>query len=168
MKNWLARLWSPSPRRQALRPRRRPLRLEWLEDRITPAQITVNTTADTIAIDGFASLREAITSINNQADVNGDVTLARVGGYASTAGGTPDVINFDIPAAGVQTISATSALPTIVMPLTINGYSQAGASANTLPNADNAVILIQLDGTGAGTAVNGLTLGAGSAGSTIK
>src|SRR5205823_12863652 len=31
-----------------------------------------------------------------------------------------------------------------------------------------AVILIQLDGTGAGMAVNGLTLGAGSGGSTIK
>ncbi|HZY87605.1 MAG TPA: Ig-like domain repeat protein, partial [Gemmataceae bacterium] len=150
------------------RPNSLPLRLEWLEDRITPAVITVSSTGDTIAIDGLATLREAITSINNQADVNGDVTLNRVGGYASAPGGTPDVINFNIPAAGVQTISATAAEPTIIRPLTINGYSQAGASANTLVNADNAVILIQLDGTGAGTNVNGLTLGAGSGGSTIE
>jgi hypothetical protein len=142
--------------------------LESLEDRSAPAVITVNTTGDTIAIDTFASLREAITSINNQADVNGDVTLARVGGYASTPGGTPDVINFNIPATGVQTISASSAEPTITMPLTINGDSQPGASANTLTIADNAVILIQLDGASAGAGVDGLTLGAGSGGSTIE
>ena len=46
------------------------------------------------------TLREAITSINNQADVNADVTLARVGNYASLSGGTPDVINFNIAGAG--------------------------------------------------------------------
>jgi streptogramin lyase len=168
MKSWFARLWSIPRQRKARRLRRLALRLEMLEDRLAPAVITVNTTADTIAIDGFASLREAITSINNQADVNSDVTANRVGGYASTPGGTPDVINFNIPAVGGQTISATSAEPTIVMPLTINGYSQVGASANTLPSADNAVIVIQLDGTGAGAGVDGLTLEAGSAGSTIK
>jgi titin len=137
-----------------------PLRLEPLEDRVTPAVITVNTTADTIAIDGLASLREAITSVNNQADVNGDVTLARVGGYASTPGGTPDVINFDIPAAGVQTISLTSALPTLIKKVTINGLSQTGAAAGAP--------LIVLNGAGAGLAVNGLTLGAGSDSSTVE
>jgi hypothetical protein len=172
----LARLWISSLQRRLyhkadrtprrLRPRRP--QLELLEDRLAPAVIIVTGNGDTIAIDGLATLREAITSINNQADVNGDVTLNRVGGYASTPGGTPDVIDFDIPVAGVQTISATSAEPTIIQPLTINGYSQAGASANTMPNADNGVILIQLDGTAAGAAVNGLTLGAGSDGSTIE
>src|SRR5437762_2379015 len=135
---------------------------------VNGAVITVTGSGDTIAIDGLSTLREAITSINNQADVNADVTLNRVGLYASQAGGTPDVINFNIAGAGVKTVSATAAEPTIVRPLTINGYSEAGASANTLVNADNAVILIQLDGGGAGAAVNGLTLGAGSGGSTIK
>src|SRR5207245_7427774 len=57
---------------------------------------------------------------------------------------------------------------TIVSPLTIDGYSQAGATANTQANTDNAVILIELNGAGAGTAVDGLTLGLGSDGSTIK
>ncbi len=116
----------------------------------------------------MATLREAITSINNQSDVNSDVTASRVGGYASTLGGTPDVIHFDIPAAGVQKVSATSAEPTITWPIFINGYSQTGASTNALANSDNAVILIQLDGTGAGANVNGLTLGAGSGASTIQ
>jgi hypothetical protein len=142
--------------------------LEQLEDRTAPAVITVTGNGDTIALDALATLREAITSINNQAEVNADVTLNRVGNYASTAGGTPDVINFGIAGAGVKTISATVVEPSMVRPLTINGYTETGASANTLVNADNAVILIPLDGTGAGAASNGLTLGTGSAGSTIK
>jgi Calx-beta domain len=168
MRSWFSHLWLSSARQTGPRPRRVFLNLEQLEERRTPAIITVTSTGDTIAIDGLATLREAITSINNQADVNGDVTLNRVGGYASSPGGTPDVIDFNILGAGVKTISIGSSLPTIIKPLTINGYSQVGASANTLANSDNAVILIQLDGTGAGANVNGLTLGAGSGGSTIE
>src|SRR5438132_14187945 len=88
---------------------------------VNGAVITVTGSGDTIAIDGLSTLREAITSINNQADVNADVTLNRVGGYASTPGGTPDVINFNIGGSGVQLILLFSSLPTIVRPLTING-----------------------------------------------
>ena len=138
---------------------------------LIPAQaatITVTTIGDTIVVDGFATLREAITSINNHADVNADVTGNRVGIYASLPGGTPDVINFSIPGPGLKTISPAAAEPTIVRPLTINGYSQTGAAVNTLANADNAVILIQLDGNSVGAGVDGLTLGAGSGGSTIR
>jgi hypothetical protein len=142
---------------------------ERLEARSLLAVITVTGTGDTIALDTFATLREAITSINNQADINNDVTVNRVGLYASQAGGTPDVINFNIAGAGVQIIAVTgSSEPTIIQPLTINGYSQSGASVNTLANADNAVILIQLDGPAAGATADGLTLGAGSAGSVIR
>lgn len=170
MRNWITRLWSSSSHQvKPRRPRRPRLLLDFLEDRLTPAVITVTGTGDTIALDTFATLREAITSINNQADINNDVTVNRVGNYASQAGGTPDVINFNIAGGGVQQIAVTgTAEPTIIMPLTINGYSQTGASANTLANADNAVILIQLDGTGAGAGADGLTLGAGSAGSVIR
>src|SRR5262249_34844422 len=150
MKTWFARRRPTSGSRKARRPRRLPLRLERLEDRLAPAVLTVTGTGDTIATDRLATLREAITSINNQSDATPDVTAKRVGGYASTPGGTPDVINFNVPGAGVQTVAVTgSAEPTIVRPLTINGYSQAGASANALANADNAVLLIRLDGTGA-------------------
>ena len=66
----------------------RRLFLEQLENRTLLAIITVTGTGDTIAIDGLATLREAITSINNQADVNADITLNRVGAYASLPGGT--------------------------------------------------------------------------------
>src|SRR6478672_6427808 len=68
------------------------------------ATITVTGPGDTIAIDAVTTLREAMTSINNQGDVNPDVTVNRVGNYASLAGGTPDVINFNV-GSGVQTIS---------------------------------------------------------------
>jgi hypothetical protein len=143
--------------------------VEPLETRRLFAAITVTTTADTIALDTFATLREAVTSINNQADVNNDVTVNRVGLYASQPGGTPDVINFNIAGGGVHTINVTgSPEPTIIKPLTIDGYSQSGASVNTLANSDNAVILIELNGTSAGAGANGLTLGSGSAGSTIR
>ena len=48
MKSLLARLWS-SPRRQVRRPRRLPLWVEVLEDRLTPATITVTNALDTLA-----------------------------------------------------------------------------------------------------------------------
>jgi hypothetical protein len=127
------------------------------------AVVTVTGTGDTIAVDGLATLREAITSMNNHADVNADVAAQRAGSY-----GAADVIVFNMAGAGVRTILPTAALPTLVVPLTINGYSQAGAATNTLANADNAVIRVQLDGVNAGANVPGLTLGAGSGGSTIK
>ena len=50
------------------------------------------------------------------------------------------MINFNIPGGGIQTISPTSALPAITEPITINGYTQPGASANTLAVGTNAVL----------------------------
>src|SRR5262249_29527709 len=47
-----------------------------------------------------------------------------------------------------------------------DGYTQQGASANTLPAGDDAVLMIELDGTSAGASADGLTLTAG--GSTVR
>ena len=66
----------------------------------------------------------------------------------------PDVIDFDIPGSGVQTITIGSALPTVTDTtggLTIDGYSQPGASPNTDPIIDNAVIKIQITSTNPNT-----------------
>jgi len=52
----------------------------------------------------------------------------------------------------------TSALPTITDPVTIDGYTQPGANANTLTDGDNAVLLIELNGTNAGPGVVGLLI----------
>ena len=46
----------------------------------------------------------------------------------------------------MQTINISGQLPEIEKPVTIDGYSQPGASANTLATGDNAVILIKIDG----------------------
>lgn len=78
---------------------------------------------------------------------------------ANALGGTQD-IDFNIPAAGVQTISPATPLPTITGPTTIDGYSQPGSSANTLAMGNNATLLIQINGTSAGATSNGLDLNA--------
>jgi hypothetical protein len=58
-----------------------------------------------------------------------------------------DFIMFDIHGTGVQRIQPHIKLPSITQPVTINGYSQPGASANTATDGTtNAVILIDLDG----------------------
>jgi hypothetical protein len=95
---------------------------------------TVTTTADS----GAGSLRQAIL------DANGNPGA--------------DTIAFNITGSGVQTISVATALPTITEAVTINGYSQSGASANTnAPNqGTNAVIMIEIDGTNAGAFGSGL------------
>ena len=72
----------------------------------------------------------------------------------------------------MQTIALQSPLPAITVPLTIDGYSQPGAHANTLAQGDDALILIQLNGalTGGGglspSTGDGLVLSGGN--STIR
>src|SRR5207244_4307505 len=56
----------------------------------------------------------------------------------------------------------------IVNPVTIDGYSQPGASVNTMANSDNAVIRIELNGLAAGIGSDGLVLDPGRDGSIIK
>jgi hypothetical protein len=90
------------------------------------ASFTVINTNDS----GAGSLRQAIS------DANGSAGL--------------DTINFAIPGAGVQTIALASALPVITDPVIINGYSQTGSSVNTQADTDNAVLLIEINGAGAG------------------
>ncbi len=98
--------------------------------------------------DSEVSLREAIIAANN------------------TTG--TDTVNFGISGTGLKTISLTSALPSITDTIVIYGYSQAGASANTLAIGNNAVLNIELNGASAGIGANGLILAAGSSGSTIQ
>jgi CSLREA domain-containing protein len=131
--------------------------------------ITVTTVADDlIPNDGTVSLREAITAINAGNNLGDPDIIAQNPGTF----GVNDTINFNISGSGPRQINVGSGsgipLPTIVKPLTINGYSQPGASVNTLTNGDNAIILIELSGASAGVNAIGLTLGTGSGGSTIE
>ena len=113
------------------------------------SSIVVTTALDVVnANDRVVSLREAITFANGNSGL--------------------DTITFAIPGTGVQTIALTSALPTITDPVKIDGYTQTGATVNTngLGLGTNAVLRIELNGAGAGAAVDGLTITAG--GSTVQ
>jgi Domain of unknown function DUF11 len=129
---------SISAHRRSIRPR-----LELLEDRQLLAPFTVSNTADS----GTGSLRQAIIDSNNATG--------------------PNTITFKISGAGLHTIAPLSALPTITVPVIIDGYTQSGASPNTsttLAAGDNAVLLIELYGDG--QAFDGLTIAAG--GTTVR
>jgi hypothetical protein len=107
------------------------------------ATFDVTTTADS----GAGSFRQAII------DANGMVGQ--------------DTITFHIPGGGVHTITPVTDLPSITDRVIIDGYSQPGASPNTLANGDNAVLLIEINGSGSG--INfGLNLASGASGSTIR
>src|SRR6185312_881845 len=67
--------------------------------------------------------------------------------------GGPDEIHFNIPGSGVHTIFPTStlgfsarSLPEIIDPVIIDGYTQPGASPNTLTVGDDAVLKIEING----------------------
>ncbi len=112
------------------------------------ATFVVNSNADS----GPGTLRTAITNANGTVGLN-TITF--------TALGAPIVLLSD--------------LPVITNPVIIDGYagSPSGAMPNTNPiiAGNNAVITIEIQGPGAGenlAVLNGLVLGAGSSGSTIR
>jgi hypothetical protein len=102
------------------------------------------------------------------ATCNSPCTLRDAIDAVNSGAGSGDLIQFNISGAGVHTIQPASVLPDITKPVTINGYSQPGSSANTLAQGINAVLLIELDGTNAGINNSGLTLSPGASGSTVK
>jgi len=110
---------------------------------VNPKTFVVTNTNDS----GPGSLRQAI--------LNADLSNSA----------PPDTIEFAIPGVGPFLVSPLSALPAITHPTIIDGYTQPGASVNTLTEGDNAMILIRLDGASAGFPV-GLAIEAG--GSTVR
>ncbi|HZM89033.1 MAG TPA: right-handed parallel beta-helix repeat-containing protein, partial [Blastocatellia bacterium] len=100
----------------------------------SPPPLIVTNTNDS----GAGSLRQAITSAN--------------------ADPVQNAITFNIPGAGVKTISPLSALPPITQPVIIDGLSQPGATCGSP--------LIELNGTNAGAGTDGLNISGGN--STVK
>lgn len=94
--------------------------------------LSVTTTADS----GPGSLRQAILDANVDANT--------------------DIITFNIAGTGPHVITLASALPDIIHPLTIDGYSDPEASPNTLSVGNNAVIEWEVNG--GGTIATGLNI----------
>ena len=127
---------------------------------VATGTVTANGTS---AFSAAQTVADLYTVINTNPSGAGSLNQAIVNANVHVGLNT---ITFAIPGAGVHTISPTSALPGITDPVVIDGYTQPGASPNTLANGNNAVLLIELDGTNAGSFVNGLTITAGS--STVR
>ncbi|HEX8187619.1 MAG TPA: carboxypeptidase regulatory-like domain-containing protein [Pyrinomonadaceae bacterium] len=70
----------------------------------------------------------------------------------------PDDITFNIPGAGLHTIKPLSPLPAITGTVSIDGYTQPGAAFNSLGTGNNAVLLVELDGSAAGAGADGLRI----------
>ncbi len=124
--------------------RRRTPEMLCMEGRVLLSDFPVINTNDS----GAGSLRQAIMDAD--------------------AGGDGSVITFQIPGSGVQTIAPTTALPAVTAAITIDGTTQTGAQANTntMDQADNAVMLIELSGANDSAADMGLTIS--GAGATVR
>jgi len=106
-----------------------------------PQTYTVTTTADS----GAGSLRQAISSSNGN-------------------GPGPNSIVFNIPGAGVHSIAPLTSLPGTSVPVVIDGYTQPGASPNSLAAGNNAVLLIELVGNNGSYLAAGLQISGGGSG----
>jgi hypothetical protein len=138
--------------------------LIWLErpasanqERDLGGETAMTFTVTSTAASGIGSLQQAIL------DANGNAGM--------------DTIDFAIPSSDpncnatthVCTITPTvdASLPSMTDPVLIDGYSQPGASVNTLANGDNAVLLIEIDGSTPNIGP-GIRFRAGASGSVIK
>jgi hypothetical protein len=91
---------------------------------------------------GSGSLRDAITQSNTN--------------------NVPTTISFNLGNACPYTISPITALPAMTAPITIDGYSQAGATPNNLSEGNNAALCVILDGT-AHSLMDGLVVSSAAA-----
>ncbi|PZQ09965.1 MAG: hypothetical protein DI564_16655 [Rhodanobacter denitrificans] len=112
-----------------------------------------------------AAADAATFSVTNTA--NGGTGSLRQAILDANAAAGADTIEFSIPGAGPHTISITTSLPGLTGPVTIDGYTQAGATPNTLSIGTNAQIRIEIRGPGDFSA-SGLTLLVGAVDSTIR
>jgi hypothetical protein len=148
------------------------------------AVITVTSAADADPLDAAArdsdiTLREALLIANGTLAIGtlsaGEQAL--VSGTVNTGATNPDQIHFNIPGAGVHTITPDLAvsnfgLPAITDPVMIDGYTQPGATTNELElsGGSDAVLQIAIQGsssmsfpalslTGGDSTLRGLSIG---------
>src|SRR3989442_1473105 len=100
----------------------------------------------------------------------GDGSLSNAIFRANGTAGTNTIVFNILPLDGTgKTIFVTNALPMITRAVKIDGYTQdpTHSHTNTLANADDAVLLIELNGTNA-PGIDGLAFGSGSSNSVVS
>ena len=101
--------------------------------------------ATLLAVAAATSVHAATLQVTHTGS-SGSGSLADAIAEANDIAGA-DTIIFEIPGVGTRKIKGV--LPPITDTLTIDGYTQAGSSPNTVPaGATNAVLLIELDASG--------------------
>jgi hypothetical protein len=115
-----------------------------------------------------ASAAAATFTVTNTADSGAGSLRQAISDTGSSAG--PHTIQFAIPGPGVHTISLVTPLPTITQPTTIDGYTQAGSSPNTLPFPQglNTVLTIELNGQALPLDLNAIGLKIEAGGTVIR
>ncbi len=131
--------------------------------------LLVDTISDSQTYDAITSLADCTDGV-----LDGDCTLREAIEVANANVGL-DAIGFRITEAHGATPSgqATIALPTVLPPLTdagisILGYTQPGASENTLATGSNAALKIVLEGTVISGFPNGIEVASSATGVTIS
>ena len=128
---------------------------------MTPAPVAAAALTFTVNRVGDAADLNAGNGTCDSASAAGSQCTLRAAIQEANAHPGADIIKFKITSSS-KVITPSSGLPPITDKLTINGYSQPGASANTLAIGDNAVLKIVLDGTNAGGSASGLFIQANS------
>jgi hypothetical protein len=123
-----------------------------MRKRLTPK---IAAAAAFLALVGPPDARAAIYTVTHIGD-SGPGSLRQAILDANASPGS-DGIQFAIPGAGPHTILVLTALPDIVESVLIDGYSQPGSAWNSDPLGDNAVLRIELLGSG----TDGLTITGG-------
>ena len=128
--------------------------------KLTPMKVTLATPFVLLSLAARAAAAIVVDNIVDPGDGVCGSPGCTLREAITAANGNPgaDIINFNIPGAGVHTITPTSPLPTIIEAVTIDGYTQPGASENTLAVGNDTVLLIELDGTNAGASPIGLNI----------
>src|SRR5262249_14280937 len=116
-----------------------------MEERTLLSKIQVTSASDrAFTPDNVLTLRDAILLVNGDPSV-AELSDAQQHLITPDPPGEIDTIAFHIADSGVQTITLTSDLPATTKPVLIDGYTEPGASPNTLSIGTNAVINVKLN-----------------------
>ena len=120
----------------------------------TPAAAATTFVVNRIGDQADLNLANAVCDVSSTA--GNQCTLRAALQEANDTEGA-DIINFNITTTS-KTITPATALPVIMEDVTINGFSQSGAAANTNATGNNAVLKIILDGANAPADTHGLVV----------